>query len=445
MCKGPAGPVPCVLVAQMGLDMLGPNPPPIVPMGLPPGAADIQKVAQSCAKQVGLDVAAFAACAGNRAVLPRRQQEVIDCAVTNRDSPGFAACAAEKFGIGLSDEQRRVAACAVKAKGVEDAFRACGGPAFVSKALSNDEKAILDCAAKNTDAVSFGECAVTRFMGRAEKAVVDCAMSASDPGAFALCAAPNIGVKMSNDQRILTKCAMQSSGDETAFAKCAGAGFLAGNLGPNEQKLVNCAAGANGDTSRFASCSAKALFGDKLSKEQQIAVQCAAQSQGDPAGFAACAGANLFGMQLNPEQQIAVQCVVGTGGNPPAAAGCMASRLTARELSKCLTDGIGGEKGCFGDNNDLVGKNGFVGRTFGQIAGGPNSIINNPGQIWGGDNSFVRNPGQIWGGPNSFVRNPAQIWGGPNSVFNNPGQLLPQPRPLQVGTVGGKRICLPWC
>jgi hypothetical protein len=31
-------------------------------------------------------------------------------------------------------------------------------------------------------------------------------------------------------------------------------------------------------------------------------------------------------------------------------------------------------------------------------------------------------------------------------VFNNPSQLLPQaPPPVQVGTIGGKRICLPWC
>jgi hypothetical protein len=136
----------------------------------------------------------------------------------------------------------------------------------------------------------------------------------------------------------------------------------------------------------------------------------------------------------------------------------MASRLTARELTKCFTDGIGG-RGCFGDTNDLVGKNGWVGKQLraiaggpnsvfnnpGQLLGGPNSFVRNPGQIWGGDNSFVRNPGQIFGGRNSFVRNLAEIWEGQNAVFNNPSQLLPQPKPLQVGSIGGKRICLPWC
>jgi hypothetical protein len=186
------------------------------------------------------------------------------------------------------------------------------------------------------------------------------------------------------------------------------------------------------------------LLGNNLSKEQKVAVQCAAESGGDATSFATCAGANMINLQLNPEQQIAVQCLVSTGGQPYAAAGCMASRLTARELVKCMERGIGGD-GCFGDSNDLVGKNGWVARTFGQITGGPNSIINNPGQIWGGDNSFVRNPGQIFGGDNSFVRNPGQIWGGPNSVFNNPGQLLPHPNPITVGNIGGKRICIPWC
>lgn len=444
MCQGPADVVPCVMLAQMGLDRVGGPLPPIGSIDLPPGTANAQAVAQACAKQAGLDTAAFAACAGGKVVLTQRQQEVLDCAATSKDTPAFAACAARRFGIGLSEEQKRVAACAVKAKGVEEAFRSCGGPAFVSRALSEDERAILNCATNSQDAVKFGDCAATRFMGRAEKAVVDCAFSTSDATAFAACAAPNIGVKMSNEQRILAKCALQSKGNTGDFASCAGGALVGNALGQKEQQVLGCAATAGGDTAKFAGCSVNSLFGDRLSKEQRIAVQCAAQSQGDPTGFATCAGANFLGMQLNPEQQIAVQCVVATGGTPPAATGCMASRLVARELTKCLTDGVGGS-GCFGDNNDLVGKNGFVGRTLSQVAGGPNSVINNPGQIWGGDNSFVRNPGQIWGGTNSFVRNPGQIWGGPNSVFNNPGQLLPQPKPVQIGNIGGKRICLPWC
>jgi hypothetical protein len=445
MCEAPFGPAPCALVAQVALDMMGGNLPPAGSFNLPPGITDAHKLAQECARRVGVDVASFAACAGQKVVLPIEQQAVLDCAVSSRTTPAFAACAAPKLGYSLSTDQQKLAGCAIKAKGGEADFRTCLGGAFLNRALSVDEQAILKCASNSVDAVTFGECAAGRFMSRSQKAMLDCAVSASDLTSYATCAAPHSGLKMSEDQRILAKCAIKAKGNRDDFAACAGATFLGRNLGPNEQKVLGCAASAGGDTSKFAGCSANALFGDRLSKEQQVAVQCAAQSQGDPTGFATCAGANMFNMQLNPEQQIAVQCVVSTGGQPYAAAGCIGSRLTARELSKCLSNGIGGKDGCFGDNNDLVGKDGWVGRTLRQVAGGPNSVINNPGQIWGGDNSFIRNPGQIWGGSNSFVRNPGQIWGGPNSVFNNPSQLLPQPKPVQLGSIGGKRICLPWC
>ena len=147
-------------------------------------------------------------------------------------------------------------------------------------------------------------------------------------------------------------------------------------------------------------------------------------------------------LKLNPEQQIAVQCVVSTGGQPYAAAACIATRLTARELTKCFTEGIGGH-GCFGNTNDLIGMNGWTARTLAQISGGPISVINNPAQIWGGSNSFMRNPAQVFGGDNSFVQNPGQIFGRNNSVFHNPSQLAPQP--LQAGKIGKTRICIPWC
>jgi hypothetical protein len=60
------------------------------------------------------------------------------------------------------------------------------------------------------------------------------------------------------------------------------------------------------------------------------------------------------------------------------AAGCAASRLTARELTKCVEHGIGGDDGCFGNNNNLVGRNGFVVRNIAALGGGPNSVIRDP-------------------------------------------------------------------
>lgn len=445
LCDGHFGKMPCALLGQIGLDRIGANTvPPRSSFGLP-DISDPRQLARQCAQRTGLDIGAFASCTGQKVILPARQQELLTCAVSSHQTENFATCAAEATGLRLSEDQRILANCAMRAKGNASAFSGCAGNTFSGRALTPDQQAVVTCAAKpGATAETFISCAAPRFLNGQQKAVLDCAAMEADAAAFALCAAPNAGVKMSDDQRILARCAMSSKGDTSAFAACAGTSFIQRGLGPREQAVIACAAGANGDRSAFVGCAASKLVGGNLSPEQQVALRCTAESGGDPASFGGCAAANMFSLQLNPEQQIAVQCVVSTGGQPYAAAGCIASRLTLRELTKCMTDGFGGD-GCFGDNNDLVGRNGFVGRTLGQIAGGPNSVINNPNQIWGGDNSFVRNPGQILGGPNSFVRNPSQIFGGPNSVFNNPSQLLPQPRPVQLGSIGGKRICLPWC
>ena len=87
---------------------------------------------------------------------------------------------------------------------------------------------------------------------------------------------------------------------------------------------------------------------------------------------------------LNHETQVGAECL-GRFGPTYAAAGCAASRWTADELAKC-PNGIGTRGGCYGpsstirrhvenglndlrhgagDRNDLVGKDGWVRRTFG--------------------------------------------------------------------------------
>ena len=101
------------------------------------------------------------------------------------------------------------------------------------------------------------------------------------------------------------------------------------------------------------------------------------------------------------------------------------------ELSKCFENGIGGDSGCFGNNNDLVGRNGFVVRNIAGLAGGPNSV--------------VRDPGQVLGGPNSVFNNPKQLLGGPNSVSNQLLRNVPSPPPIEVGKIGNNRVCIPWC
>lgn len=368
-----------------------------------------------CALDAAGDAEALFECAGAdvlRDQLGEEEQALLDCAASAFEKEDFSQCVSLELDMVLTPEQQAVADCALNSEGDEYDFLACAGGPLAQKYLKGDALAILECAENLFEEGEVLDCAARRF-----------------------------GPELSDDQRLAAECALQSGGDAEEMLTCAGSGVLSKHLGAKERAVLGCAVNAS-DTSDFAGCAGSTLLGSNLSKEQRIAIQCAAESDGDATMAATCAGANLLNMNLNPEQQIAVQCVVSTGGQPYAAAGCIATRLTARELLKCATDGFGGD-GCFGDNNDLVGKDGWVARTLGQVAGGPNSVINNPDQIWGGSNSFVRNPDQIWGGDNSFVRNPGQIFGGDNSVINNPSQLVPEP--VTLGEVGGRRICIPWC
>jgi hypothetical protein len=152
-----------------------------------------------------------------------------------------------------------------------------------------------------------------------------------------------------------------------------------------QQKGVQCAQESAGNINTFVQCAGGQVI---LPEGAQVMIDCAAQSGGNTGNFAVCAGANLAG--LNAEQQIAVQCVIETQGQPYAAAGCTATRLTQRELIKCLTDGIGGPNGCFGDNNDLFGSNGWTARTFQSVV---SDIQNGPGptnDLVGADGFVVR-------------------------------------------------------
>lgn len=440
MCDGVAGRQPCSILQQEIIDSgRGPTVGPLPNLN---ALSDMEK-AQECAREVGLDVVNFAACTGGNAVLQPNQQDMVDCAVSSNDTEEFAKCAAPLLGVKVNSRQEKLATCALESDGDLGTLAECAGGSAIGRSTANTLKCYREASG---DAETFAVCSAKSILGEnateEQKKAIACLSKAQDQNEILMCST-NF-VDLTEDQKKLIECTASSGGSSSDFIGCAGSAALDKYLGRDAKTAVRCAADSGDDAEEFALCAATGILGENASKEQQIALTCAAQSGGDVEGMASCAGANLLNMQLglNPEQQIAVQCLVSSGGQPYAAAGCMATRLTARELTKCFTDGIGGD-GCFGDNNDLTGRNGWTARTLGQIAGGPNSIINNPDQIWGGDNSFVRNPDQIWGGDNSFVRNPSQIWGGDNSVFNNPGQLAPAP--VQLGKIGNTRICLPWC
>ena len=260
------------------------------------------------------------------------------------------------------------------------------------------------------------------------QATIDCAVSSQTETEFAMCGAIVAGVRLSREQQITARCAMDSEGDSDSFVSCTGTGLLANQLTPQQQAIVQCGANANGSYSAFAACSATHIIGPRLSREQRIAVECAAESGADSTAFAACAGTQYLNIGLNPEQRVAVECVGATGGQPYAAAGCIATRLLTRELEKCTSGQWGGSGGCFGDTNDVFGKDGWLARSFNDIAGGSHSVVHDPALLFGGPNSVFRNPGQLAGGPNSVIRNPAQLL-----------------QPVTVGRIGGHRVCVPWC
>lgn len=322
----------------------------------------------------------------------------------------------------------------------------------------------------NGDIAEFARCTGGEvILPRRDQALIRCAEDNSNGTvlAFATCAAPTAGIKLTDDQRAAVGCANSSRGDEDEFANCLGSSVISGHLNSMQRDALDCAKQFDGEASSLADCAAEKIFNANATPEERIAVSCATELGGDVEQFGICAGTSYMNFRLNPEQQIAVECTVGTGGQLYATAGCIATRLTGRELEKCMANGFGGD-GCYGDTNDLFGYKGWTARTLKTLAGGPNSVFNNPAQIWGGsnsmfnnpqqiwggNNSLFNNPSQIWGGPNSVVRNPSQVFGGQNSVFNNPGQILggpnsvfhqAAPNPVTIGSVGGHRICLPWC
>jgi hypothetical protein len=315
-----------------------------------------------------------------------------------------------------------------------------GGSFFLwaePSSASDAQQAAVQCALRaGQDVQTFSQClGGAVVLPSTQMTLVRCAEGSHDTDDLAECASRElISNQLTREQRQVVECARSSDGDADDFVGCMGSAFIGARLSPQQKALLKCANDAD-DAGDLALCAGETLFGDRLTREQKMAVECAVESEGDFRDFAGCAATKFLNANLNPEQRIAVECVVETGGQPYAAGVCTAARLTGRELAKCAMYGIGGPRGCFGDNNDLVGRNGWVMRNVRALAGGPNSMFNNPGQVWGG--------------PNSMFNNPGQVWGGPNSVFNNPGQLVPQlpppPPPLQLGTVGGHRVCIPWC
>ncbi len=280
---------------------------------------------------------------------------------------------------------------------------------------------VLQCAqqaAATGNVDFFAQCTGSRIvLPAAQQELVQCTELSTDVQGFAACSgALVLGRTLNTTQQATFQCAVRSQGDLDDFADCMGNRFIGQRLNRDQTIALDCARQSQ-DMDDFAMCAGSRLLGPRLSRDQRVAIKCAADSQGEFSGFAMCEANALLNNQLNPEQQIAVQCVAQTDGQPYAAAVCIASRLTLRELEKCVRDGFGGH-GCFGDTNDLFGRNGWTTRTIGNAW---HDLRYGPGPT-----------NDLFGGQGFAGRTLETI-------------RRTAPPPLQLGTVGGHRVCVPWC
>lgn len=210
-----------------------------------------------------------------------------------------------------------------------------------SKPAYASEQAMSQCLnSSGGDQERFVDCAARKMFSTQQIAVYDCVAKQSDDNMRAQCLA---GLLLGQNERLMLNqvqdCYLQSGGNWQQLPLC-----LAGQqFNPSTQRTISCI-------------------------QQQM------QSGGVSAwGTVACVGSNNF--NINPEMTIAVQCATTTGGNPLAWAGCTGGQLTERELSKCLTNGVGGSNGCFGPNNTIVQGLNQLGQVMQQQFGPKNDLV----------------------------------------------------------------------
>jgi hypothetical protein len=202
----------------------------------------------------------------------------------------------------------------------------------------------LNSRAGELDRVGFGDCMVKAMVGQNELAAYNCVRANSTPQGQAFCMIGALGGKREQEYaEVLQGCHRQYGNDWSRYPLC-----------------MSSLATQNTEAGKILAC-----------VEQQ-----SRQGNVTALGTATCYGASQ--LNINTEAQIAVQCAMATGGEPYAFAACAGGQLTARELDKCLSNGVGGPNGCFGPNNTIVQALAQTGEVL-SAQFGPNSL---PVQTW---------------------------------------------------------------
>lgn len=175
-------------------------------------------------------------------------------------------------------------------------------------------------AAGNLDQEKFGLCMVEAMAGKKELALLNCVKNARTPEEQTLCLIGTLGGE--NEKKItqqLATCYKTYGNEWSKYPLC-----------------MSGAASQNGDVAKILACM------EQQSRTGEVTFM----------GTALCYG--VASLKLNPETQIIVECAIASGGDPYVFAGCAGGQLLARELDKCLQNGVGGQNGCFGANNEII-------------------------------------------------------------------------------------------
>lgn len=241
-------------------------------------------------------------------------------------------------------------------------------------ATAQTAQSCLDSSGADRD--QFGDCMLRSMLGQKENKIYECSKEGRDNTGTALCILTAVGgEKERRAASQVGECYSKHQSEWDQYPLC----MANQNLDGDAAKLLNCVRKQSeaGDASFF--------------------------------GTAVCYGAQ--NLRLNPEHQIAIECAASSGGEPIAFAGCTGGRLTARELTKCLTVGVGGD-GCFGPNNEIVKALRSVGVNLNDALGPNNDLV----KSW---NNGVRDI-QHGPGPNNEVVKAFQTVG--NDIAHGPGQ-----------------------
>ncbi|WP_135213164.1 hypothetical protein [Vitreimonas flagellata] len=205
--------------------------------------------------------------------------------------------------------------------------------------LLTSEQVAAQCMNQSSSREAFGDCMLRSMLGAREERIYECGRNSEDNAELSLCIMNVVGG--ANERRAATQLA--------ACYETYGENWDAYPLCMAEQNMSN-------DSARLLSC----------------VRQQAQQGQVTFFGTAICYGASQI--QLTPEQQIAIECAATSGGDPMVFAGCAGGQLTARELNKCFTHGVGGS-GCFGPNNEIVRALRNVGVNLNDAFGPNNDVV----------------------------------------------------------------------